>query len=118
MVPNNADLDPQFFVGEFWHMTLQSLTDYLAKMDHKFNLFDAPLVENFHRISTSSGADMRSVFDNTLVQAEPYNAVTLVMNHDTQPSQALQLEVADWFVPLAYALILLREGGCRFSPYQ
>jgi alpha-amylase len=98
-------------------MNLESLTNYLSKMDHKFNLFDAPLVENFHRISTSDGADMRSVFDNTLVKAEPYNAVTLVMNHDTQPGQALQLDVADWFVPLAYALILLRQDGCTYSPF-
>jgi alpha-amylase len=67
-------------------MSLDTLTDYLTKMDHKFNLFDAPLVENFHRISTTSNADMRTVFDNTLVKAEPYNAVTLVMNHDTQVS--------------------------------
>ncbi len=87
-----------------------------SKMDHKFNLFDAPLVENFHSISTSERADMRKVFDDSLVQAEPYNAVTLVQNHDTQPSQALQLDVAEWFMPLAYSLILLRESGypCLF----
>ncbi|KAI9875066.1 MAG: hypothetical protein M1823_007553, partial [Watsoniomyces obsoletus] len=85
-------------------------------MSHKFNLFDAPLVSNFHRISTSERADLRSVFDGSLVHAEPYNAVTLVMNHDTQPSQALALSVAEWFVPIAYALILLRDAGypCLF----
>jgi alpha-amylase len=33
------------------------------------------------------------------------------MNHDTQPSQALQIEVADWFIPLAHAFILLRIDG-------
>ena len=38
------------------------------------------------------------------------------MNHDTQPSQMLQLDVAEWFMPLAYSLILLRESGypCLF----
>ena len=100
-----------FLVGEFWKTSLPGLTEYLSEMGHKFNLFDAPLVENFHRISTSERGDLRSVFDNSLVQAEPYNAVTLVMNHDTQPSQALQLDVAEWFIPLAYTLILLRESG-------
>ncbi|RMZ76356.1 hypothetical protein DV738_g4969, partial [Chaetothyriales sp. CBS 135597] len=95
----------------FWKTSLPGLTDYLSKMDHKFSLFDAPLVENFHRISTGNAADLRQVFDNTLTQAEPYNSVTLVMNHDTQPGQALQLDVADWFVPLAYAFILLRQSG-------
>ena len=100
-----------FLVGEFWKTSLPGLTDYLSKMDHKFSLFDAPLVENFHSVSTSERGDLRKVFDNSLVQAEPYNAVTLVQNHDTQPSQALQLDVAEWFMPLAYSLILLRESG-------
>ena len=105
-----------FLVGEFWKTSLPGLTDYLSKMDHKFSLFDAPLVESFHHISTGNSEDLRKVFDNTLVQCEPYNAVTLVMNHDTQPSQMLQLDVAEWFMPLAYSLILLRESGypCLF----
>lgn len=100
-----------FYVGEFWKTSRDSLIEYLSKMNHKFTLFDAPLVENFHRVSTSERADLRTVFDNSLVQVEPFNAVTLVMNHDTQPSQALQIDVADWFIPLAYALILLRADG-------
>lgn len=33
------------------------------------------------------------------------------MNHDTQPSQDLEAPIADWFKPMAYALILLREQG-------
>ena len=105
-----------FLVGEFWDLGLDGLTAYLEKMKHKFSLFDAPLVGNFHKISTGDRADLRGVFDKTLVQCEPYNAVTLVQNHDTQPSQALQLQISDWFFPLAYALILLRGDGypCLF----
>jgi alpha-amylase len=34
-----------------------------------------------------------------------------VDNHDSQPGQSLQSWVADWFKPLAYALILLRKDG-------
>lgn len=33
------------------------------------------------------------------------------MNHDTQPYQALEAPIADFFKPLAYALILLRFDG-------
>lgn len=64
-----------FMVGEFWKTSLPALTGYLERMEHKFSLFDAPLVYNFSSISQSDKADMRKVFDNTLVQVEPYNAV-------------------------------------------
>ncbi|MGX8706428.1 MAG: alpha-amylase domain-containing protein, partial [bacterium] len=37
--------------------------------------------------------------------------VTFVDNHDTQYGQSLQSFVEDWFKPLAYALILLRQDG-------
>ncbi len=54
---------------------------------------------------------MRHIFTGTLVEADPFHAVTLVANHDTQPLQALEAPVEPWFKPLAYALILLRENG-------
>src|SRR6202044_1377600 len=66
---------------------------------------------NFSRISMTEKGDLRSVFDKTLVQAEPYNAVTLVMNHDTQPGQTVETPIEPFFKPLAYALILLRQEG-------
>ena len=48
---------------------------------------------------------------------DPTHAVTFVDNHDTQPGQALCSYVRDWFRPMAYAIILLREGGypCVFG---
>ena len=71
-----------------------------------------PLHYNFYNASNSNGQyDMRTIFDGTLVKEMPENAVTFVDNHDTQEGQALQSEVQPWFKPLAYALILLREGG-------
>ncbi|KAG8163835.1 hypothetical protein KVR01_005753 [Diaporthe batatas] len=100
-----------FVVGEFWKDSLQDMEGYLDRMGRKFALFDAPLVYNFSEISQGNGADMRKVFDDTLVQAAPICAVTLVMNHDTQPYQALEAPIADWFKPLAYSLILLRDTG-------
>lgn len=44
-------------------------------MKYKFSLFDAPLVHNFSDISRANGADLRKVFDDTLVQAQPVSAV-------------------------------------------
>lgn len=69
-----------FFVGEFWKDSLDDMTRYLENMHKKFSLFDAPLVYNFSEISKSSGADLRKVFDDTLVSVMPVNAVTLVMS--------------------------------------
>ena len=54
---------------------------------------------------------MSQIFNGTLVEADPFHAVTLVANHDTQPLQALEAPVETWFKLLAYALILLRENG-------
>ena len=62
--------------------------------------------------SRSNGQyDMRNLFKGTLVDADPELAVTFVDNHDTQYGQALESWVLDWFKPMAYALILLREKG-------
>lgn len=36
---------------------------------------------------------------------------TFVMSHDTQPGQTVATAVASYFKPLAYAIILLRQGG-------
>jgi alpha-amylase len=44
-------------------------------MGKKFSLFDAPLVYNFSKLSKTEDADLRSVFDDTLVKIEPVNAV-------------------------------------------
>jgi alpha-amylase len=103
--------DKLFCVGEFWVGNVDSLCGYLKDMHHKFSLFDAPLLYNFSRISTTENRDLRSVFDKTLVKAEPYNAVTLVMNHDTQPGQTVETPIEGFFKPLAYSLILLRQEG-------
>ncbi|GME31698.1 hypothetical protein GTA08_BOTSDO11485 [Neofusicoccum parvum] len=112
-----ADCGPDvFLVGEFWVGETATLTAWLDNMDHKFSLFDAPLLYAFSRASTSERADLRGLFDGSLTQAEPVNAVTVVMNHDTQPGQTVATPVADFFKPLAYALILLRPDGypCPF----
>ena len=75
-------------------------------------LFDVPLHYNFYRASISNGEfNMSEIFDGTLVEAKPESAVTFVDNHDTEPGQALESFILDWFKPLAYSLILLRKDG-------
>ena len=64
-----------FLVGEFWKTTLPGMREYLSRMEHKFSLFDSPLVYRFAGISHDDHADLRCVFDETLVQCAPYNAV-------------------------------------------
>ncbi|KAJ4288567.1 hypothetical protein N0V90_011804 [Kalmusia sp. IMI 367209] len=100
-----------FIVGEYWSGNVEEMIPWLDAMHHKFSLYDAPLVYNFSNISTSEAADLRKVFDNTLVQRVPEKAVTVVMNHDTQPGQTVATPVEGFFKPLAYALILLRGEG-------
>ena len=101
-----------FTVGEFWSYDKHKLHNYISKTGGRMSLFDAPLHFNFHQASNAGGGyDMRAILDNTLMKEQPGLAVTLVENHDTQPCQALESPVQDWFKPMAYALILLRQEG-------
>ncbi|KAE8380609.1 glycoside hydrolase superfamily [Aspergillus bertholletiae] len=100
-----------FFVAEYWSGDIRVLIRYLQEMDYQLSLFDAPLVGRFSRVSRTGGADLRKIFDDTLVESTPAHAITLVMNHDTQPGQSLEAPISSFFKPLAYALILLRDKG-------
>jgi len=72
-----------FVVGEFWVGDPGVMSKWLEDMDHKFAFYDAPLLNNFSNISKTEKGDLRQVFDNSLVQQQPVNAVTVVTNHDT-----------------------------------
>lgn len=101
-----------FSVGEYWSPDVEALKNYLRVTEYKFSLFDVPFHYNMLHAATSFGHyDMRQIFDRTLVAELPDLAVTFVDNHDTQPGQALESFIPDWFKPQAYALILLRESG-------
>ena len=104
--------DDLFVVAEYWHPDMDSLLTYLDRVDQQLALFDVALVHRFHEAGLAHGDfDLRTIFDGSLVARAPEHAVTVVSNHDTQPLQALEAPVEDWFKPLAYALTLLREGG-------
>jgi alpha-amylase len=75
-------------------------------------LFDVPLHFRFHDASKAHGSyDLRNLVNGKLTALEPTNSVTFVDNHDTQPGQALESFVLEWFKGHAYCLILLREEG-------
>jgi alpha-amylase len=100
-----------FLVGEYWSPDAGVMSEWLDKMDHKMSLFDSPLLNNFSSLSKTEDADLRKVFDGSLVKMRPVNAVTLVTNHDTQTGQTVETPVEGFFKPLAYSLILLRKEG-------
>ena len=101
-----------FAVGEYWSTNINTIVEYLNKTGKCMSLFDVPLHYNFYRASISNGEfNMSDIFEGTLVEAMPDKAVTFVDNHDTEPGQALESFIPDWFKPLAYSLILLRKDG-------
>ncbi|PLS18463.1 alpha-amylase [Bacillus sp. M6-12] len=101
-----------YFVGEFWKPDLAACQEFLNKVDYNIDLFDVALHYKLHEASNAgSNFDLTAIFDDTLVQSHPLHAVTFVDNHDSQPHEALESWVQDWFKQSAYALILLRKDG-------
>ena len=104
--------DDFYFVGEFWNPDLEAKQRFLDQTDFTIHLFDVALHYRFHQASIEGrDFDLRTLYEGTLVATHPTHAVTFVDNHDSQPGESLESWVGDWFKPLAYALILLREDG-------
>ncbi|PWS31456.1 alpha-amylase [Pedobacter paludis] len=109
-----------FVVAENWDVinTVEQ-EEYIQLTEGRTQIFDSLLHQNFFVASKEgNNFDLRTIFDNTLVQTTPELAVTFVDNHDSQPLQALEAYVDFWFRPIAYAIILLRLQGipCLFFP--
>ncbi|KAF8217704.1 alpha-amylase [Mycena galopus ATCC 62051] len=101
-----------FAVGEFWKDSITDLEAYLDGLGTQFSVFDAPLHYNFKEAGDRGREyDLRAIWDGTVVQKRPIDAVTLVENHEYQVGQSLESAVNPTFKPLAYALILLRPSG-------
>lgn len=100
-----------YFVGEYWNNNRGVMDHYLNETEYQVNLFDVPLHFNFYAASRNPDFDIRKIFDGCLVKEHPELAVTFVDNHDSQPGQALESWVDNWFKEIAYALILFREAG-------
>ncbi len=111
----NSQGRPLFAIAEYLDYDVDKLLNYLQTQTpagQQLSLFDMPLHLNFFRAGEANGDfPMNQLLANTLLQRKPSNAISFVESHDTQPLQALESPVADWFKPLAYAVILLREEG-------
>ena len=109
-----------FAVGEYWAPgNLPLMLKYIEATGGRMSVFDASLHHNFYAASNGGNDyDLALILNDTLVQAKPELAVTVVDNHDTQPLQSLEATVEAWFKPLAYAITLLRDQGypCIFYP--
>lgn len=107
------ELGIEFYaVGEYWKDDIESLGNYLENLNYSLDLFDVCLHYNFHKASVEGADyDLCQLLDNTMLTDFPQQAVTFVDNHDSQAGSSLESEVADWFKPAAYAIILLMEQG-------
>jgi len=106
-------------IGEYWQNDAGELKQYIDVTGGRVHLLDVPLHFNFVDASLAGADyDLRTIFDNSLLQIAPERSITFIDNHDTQPLQALESPVDFWFKPHAYALTLLREAGipCVFFP--
>lgn len=106
-----------YVVGEYWNGDYDVLHEVLDKVCEKLSLFDVPLHFRLYEASQKGQEyDLSKILNETLVGDDPDHVMTFVDNHDSQIGQSLESWVADWFKPLAYALILLRKDGypCLF----
>lgn len=114
-----------FTVGEYIAGDTSILHDYLKEVTasgqypQSIALFDFPLRFMFKNASWEGESfDLRALNYKTLMAEQPSNAVTFVENHDYQFGREYNSHVKEWFKPLAYAFILLRDRGypCIFFP--
>lgn len=101
-----------YFFGEYWNPELEANEEFLEDVKFDIDLFDVKLHYNFFSAGEQKEKyDLTKIFEESLMKENPWNAVTFVDNHDTQPGESLESFVADWFKQSAYALILLRQDG-------
>lgn len=101
-----------YFFGEYWMYDTDEKNKYLYETKYHTDLFDVALHYNMEQASKDTDSyDLRTIFDNTLVEEHPLITVTFVDNHDSQPGQSLESFVEPWFKKIAYSLILLRKDG-------
>jgi alpha-amylase len=107
-----------FAVSEYWEYDIGKLDNYVnsvnGNINDKMSAFDVPLHGHFSTASNQNAANpynMQYLFSDTLVARQPTRTVTIVDNHDTLNGRSLASQVQDWFKPLAYASILLRQDG-------
>jgi alpha-amylase len=115
-----TEINPEYYIlGEFWKDDAEKIENFSNEMNNMISCFDVPLHYNFFRASEEgSNYDLRQIFNGSFLKKKPVFSVSFVENHDTQPLQALESAVKDWFKPIAYSIILLSTQGypCVFYP--
>lgn len=77
-----------FVVGEYWVGDSKELDEYLNDFkEHHVSLYDTPLLNNFSNISKGEAADISKVFDGSLVQIRPTDAVVCIPTDTAQSSK-------------------------------
>jgi len=111
-VKKNTKQKALFAVSEYWSGDIERLEAYTKFFRGHSAFFDVPLHYKLHEASKQGlKFDLRTIFQRTLVERRPWDAVTFVDNHDTQKGQTLESWVESGFKLQAYALTLLRGGG-------
>jgi alpha-amylase len=64
-----------FVVSEYWKWDSKVLQKLVDLFDGRIRFFDVQLMYNFHDISVGKNLDLGSVFQGTLVETRPSNAV-------------------------------------------
>lgn len=100
-----------FCIAEYWSSNLDAIIRYCNELEQRPLMYDVPLHFNFFNASMKKEYDLRHIYEHTVIEALPDKSLTFVNNHDSQPHQSLESWVDYWFMPHAYALILLREKG-------
>lgn len=106
-----------YVFGEYWKDDTDDKMDYLGDVDFQFDLVDVGLHMNFYQASQEGqNFDLSQILEGSLMKTKPEFAVTFVDNHDSQRGQSLESTVEEWFKPLAYSIIMLRQEGkpCLF----
>lgn len=97
-------------IAEYLTGDVSVVQKYSQSLQNKVSIFDTTFQIRLHDFSTGALQDLRTVFNFTWTTTNPAKAVPYVNNHDTQIGQAIEsLNISGWFLPLAYALILLRD---------
>ncbi|MGK7953548.1 MAG: alpha-amylase [Xenococcaceae cyanobacterium] len=107
-----------FAAGEYIAGDTTPLHDYINRVSatgsypQNISLLDFPLRFKFKEASEANeNYSLPDLNRGTLMAEQPALAVTFVENHDYEFGRELDSHVRDWFKPLAYTYILLRNKG-------
>ncbi len=96
-------------VAEYWHGDKNKIQNYIESTENSVSAFDFALIYRLEDMCDGNGNFNMMELDyvNKLIDINPDNAVTFVMNHDTERDEYSRV---DYNRHLAYAYILTHPG--------